>query len=145
VTAIYFLLRFFAIAPYAGVAQPVVTSARLIRTTDTRTPRLRAHSPKIRSPRLLVGRNLNMILVADLLACIDVDEHRHRSLSGFLLPSEDPGAQGILAQSRHTAVKVLPRSVKRTTKQIATGTTKRRAVRTKAGHLSERAPARLSE
>jgi hypothetical protein len=67
-----------------------------------------------------------MILVADLLACIDVDEHRHRSLSGFLLLSEDPGAQGMLAQSRHTTVKVLPRSVKRTTKQIATGTTKRR-------------------
>jgi hypothetical protein len=43
----------------------------------------------------------------------------------------------ILAQSRHTTVKVLPRYVKRTTKQIATGTKKRRAVRTKDGHLSE--------
>jgi hypothetical protein len=43
----------------------------------------------------------------------------------------------ILAQSRHTTVKVLPKYVKRTTKQIATGTKKRRAVRTKAGHLSE--------
>ncbi|MFH0302313.1 hypothetical protein AAFX91_35070 [Bradyrhizobium sp. 31Argb] len=42
----------------------------------------------------------------------------------------------ILAQSRHTTVKVLPKYVKRTT-QIATGTKKRRAVRTKAGHLSE--------
>ncbi|RQH15684.1 hypothetical protein [Bradyrhizobium sp. RP6] len=43
----------------------------------------------------------------------------------------------ILAQSRHTTVKVLPKYVKRTTKQIATGTKKRRAVRTKAGHVSE--------
>jgi hypothetical protein len=51
----------------------------------------------------------------------------------------------ILAQSRHTTVKVLPKYVKRTTKQIATGTKKRRAARTKAGHLSERAPVCLSE
>nr|WP_246718487.1 hypothetical protein [Bradyrhizobium elkanii] len=43
----------------------------------------------------------------------------------------------ILAQSRHTTVKVLPRYVKRTQKQIATGTKKRRAARTKGGHLSE--------
>jgi hypothetical protein len=43
----------------------------------------------------------------------------------------------ILAQSRHTTVKVLPKYVKRTTKQIATGTKKRRAMRTKDGHLSE--------
>lgn len=43
----------------------------------------------------------------------------------------------ILAQSRHTTVKVLPKYVKRTTKQIATGTKKRRAVRTKGGQLSE--------
>ena len=43
----------------------------------------------------------------------------------------------ILAQSRHTTVKVLPKYVKRTTKQIATGTRKRRALRTKDGHLSE--------
>jgi hypothetical protein len=43
----------------------------------------------------------------------------------------------ILAQSRHTTVKVLPKYVKRTTRQIATGTQKRRASRTKAGNLSE--------
>ncbi|AWM08281.1 hypothetical protein [Bradyrhizobium symbiodeficiens] len=43
----------------------------------------------------------------------------------------------ILAQSRHTTVKVLPKYVKRTTKQITTGTKKRRAVRTKGGQLSE--------
>jgi hypothetical protein len=43
----------------------------------------------------------------------------------------------ILAQSRHTTVKVLPKYVKRTTRQIATGTKKRRASRTKTGHLSE--------
>jgi hypothetical protein len=43
----------------------------------------------------------------------------------------------ILAQSRHTTVKVLPKYVKRTTKQIVTGTKKRRAARTKDGHLSE--------
>jgi hypothetical protein len=43
----------------------------------------------------------------------------------------------VLAQSRHTTVKVLPKYVKRTTKQIATGTRKRPAARTKDGHLSE--------
>jgi hypothetical protein len=43
----------------------------------------------------------------------------------------------ILAQSRHTTVKVPPKYVKHTTKQIATGTKKRRATRTKDGHLSE--------
>ncbi|MGY4480091.1 hypothetical protein [Bradyrhizobium sp. USDA 3364] len=43
----------------------------------------------------------------------------------------------ILAQSRHTTVKVLPKYVKRTTKQIATGTRKRRASRTKTGQMSE--------
>jgi hypothetical protein len=43
----------------------------------------------------------------------------------------------ILAQSRHTTVKVLPKYVKRTTRQIATGTKKRRAARTKEGILSE--------
>ncbi|OAF15161.1 hypothetical protein AYJ54_05545 [Bradyrhizobium centrolobii] len=43
----------------------------------------------------------------------------------------------ILAQSRHTTVKVLPRCVKRTTKQIATGTKKRRASRPKTDQMSE--------
>jgi hypothetical protein len=43
----------------------------------------------------------------------------------------------IMAQGRHSSPKVLPKYVKRTTKQIATGTMKRRAARTKAGHLSE--------
>jgi hypothetical protein len=43
----------------------------------------------------------------------------------------------IMAQGRHTTPKVLPKYVKRTTKQIATGTKKRRASRTKDGHLSE--------
>lgn len=43
----------------------------------------------------------------------------------------------IMAQGRHTTPKVLPRYVKRTTKQIITGTKKRRASRTKDGHLSE--------
>jgi len=43
----------------------------------------------------------------------------------------------ILAQSRHPTVKVLPKHMKRTTKQIAAGTKRRRAVRTKGGHLSE--------
>ena len=33
--------------------------------------------------------------------------------------------------------KVLPKYVKRTTRQIMTGTKKRRAARTKDGHLSE--------
>jgi len=43
----------------------------------------------------------------------------------------------ILAQSRHTTVKVLPKYVKRTTKQIETGTKKRRASRTKTDQMSE--------
>jgi hypothetical protein len=43
----------------------------------------------------------------------------------------------IMAQGRHTTPKVLPRYVKRTTRQIITGTKKRRAVRTKDGHLSK--------
>jgi hypothetical protein len=43
----------------------------------------------------------------------------------------------IWAQSRHTTPKVLPKYVKPTTKQIASGTKKRRALRTKDGHLSE--------
>jgi hypothetical protein len=43
----------------------------------------------------------------------------------------------MLAQGRHTTVKVLPKYVKRTTNQIVSGTKKRRAIRTKDGHLSE--------
>jgi hypothetical protein len=43
----------------------------------------------------------------------------------------------MLAQGRHTTVKVLPKYTKRTTNQIVTGTKKRRALRTKDGHLSE--------
>jgi hypothetical protein len=43
----------------------------------------------------------------------------------------------MLAQGRHTTVKVLPKYTKRTTRQIANGARKRRAVRTKDGHLSE--------
>lgn len=43
----------------------------------------------------------------------------------------------ILAQSRHTTAKVLPKYVKRTIRQIANGTKKRRASRTKSGQMSE--------
>ena len=43
----------------------------------------------------------------------------------------------IMAQGRHKSVKVLPRYVKRTMKQVAEGTKKRRAVRTKVHNLSE--------
>ena len=43
----------------------------------------------------------------------------------------------ILAQSRHTTVKVLPKYVKRTTNQIVSGTMKRRASRTKDDHGTE--------
>jgi hypothetical protein len=43
----------------------------------------------------------------------------------------------IMAQGRKATIKTLPKYVKRTTKQIVTGTKKRRAVRTKDGHLSE--------
>jgi hypothetical protein len=43
----------------------------------------------------------------------------------------------LLAQGRHTTVKVLPKYTKRTTKQIISGTKKRRAARTKDGQLSE--------
>jgi hypothetical protein len=43
----------------------------------------------------------------------------------------------IAAQSRHKSPKVLPRYVKRTTRQVTTGAKKRRASRTKGGQLSE--------
>jgi hypothetical protein len=43
----------------------------------------------------------------------------------------------IMAQGRHKSPKVLPRYVKRTMRQVQTGTKKRLALRTKAGHLSE--------
>jgi hypothetical protein len=43
----------------------------------------------------------------------------------------------ITAQGGHTTTKVLPKYVKRTLRQVASGAKKRRASRTKAGHLSE--------
>jgi hypothetical protein len=43
----------------------------------------------------------------------------------------------MLAQGRHTTVKLLPKYTKRTTRQIVNGAKKRRAARTKDGHLSE--------
>jgi hypothetical protein len=43
----------------------------------------------------------------------------------------------IMAQGRHRSVKVLPRYVKRTTDQVATGAQKRRATRTKTDQSSE--------
>lgn len=43
----------------------------------------------------------------------------------------------IRAQGRHRSAKVLPKYVKRTMRQVADGAKKRRAVRTKDGHLSE--------
>jgi hypothetical protein len=43
----------------------------------------------------------------------------------------------MLAQGRHTTVKVLPKYTKRTTRQVMNGAKKRRAARTKDGHLSE--------
>jgi hypothetical protein len=43
----------------------------------------------------------------------------------------------MLAQGRHTTVKVLPKYTKRTTRQIMNGAKKRRASRTKGGQLSE--------
>jgi hypothetical protein len=43
----------------------------------------------------------------------------------------------MLAQGRHTTVKVLPKYTKRTTRQIMNGARKRRASRTKGGQLSE--------
>jgi hypothetical protein len=43
----------------------------------------------------------------------------------------------MLAQGRHTTPKVLPKYVKRTTRQIINGSKKRRASRTKGGQLSE--------
>lgn len=49
----------------------------------------------------------------------------------------------ILAQSRHTTVKVLPKYVKRTTKQIATGTKKRRARRERRADICPNEQQRL--
>jgi hypothetical protein len=83
-------------------------------------------------------------------------EHDHRLLLRIAGCRHDRGTvtetgdaeltdRQILAQSRYTTAKVLPRYMKRTAKQIATGTKKQRAVRTKGGQLSERAAAGLSE
>jgi hypothetical protein len=49
----------------------------------------------------------------------------------------EPTDREIMAQGRKATIKTLPKYVKRTTKQVATGIKKQRAVRTKAGHLSE--------
>lgn len=43
----------------------------------------------------------------------------------------------MLAQGRHSTVKVLPKYTKQTTRQVMNGAKKRRASRTKDGHLSE--------
>jgi hypothetical protein len=43
----------------------------------------------------------------------------------------------MLAQGRHSTVKVLPKYTKRATRQLMNGAKKRRASRTKSGHLSE--------
>jgi hypothetical protein len=43
----------------------------------------------------------------------------------------------IRAQSRHTSSKAIPKYVKRTERQVAAGTKKRRAVRTASEHSSE--------
>ena len=43
----------------------------------------------------------------------------------------------MLAVGRHTTVKVLPKYTKKTTRQIVNASKKRRASRTKSGHLSE--------
>jgi hypothetical protein len=43
----------------------------------------------------------------------------------------------MLAQGRHSTVKVLPKYTKRTTRQVMNGAKMRRASRTKSGHLSE--------
>jgi hypothetical protein len=43
----------------------------------------------------------------------------------------------IMAQGRHKSIKVLPKYVKRTTRQVTTGALKRRAARTKGGSESE--------
>jgi hypothetical protein len=51
----------------------------------------------------------------------------------------------IRAQGRHKSAKTLPRYAKRTMKQVAEGTRKRRATRTKGGNLSESAAPLLSE
>jgi hypothetical protein len=51
----------------------------------------------------------------------------------------------IMAQGWKTTVKTLPKYMKRTTRQIISGTRKRRASLTKDGHLSECAAALLSK
>jgi hypothetical protein len=43
----------------------------------------------------------------------------------------------MLAQGRHSTVKVLPKYTKRTTRQVMNGAKKRRAARTEGRHLSE--------
>jgi len=43
----------------------------------------------------------------------------------------------MLAQGRHTTVKVLPKYTKRTTRQVMNGAKKRSASRTRDGQMSE--------
>jgi hypothetical protein len=60
-------------------------------------------------------------------------------LSGLVTEAGDANLTDtqIRAQGRHTSAKVLPKYVKRTTRQVAEGAKKRRAARTDGGHLSE--------
>jgi hypothetical protein len=76
-----------------------------------------------------------IVLAAELRNELTFTSFRHGGLTEA--GDADLTDAQIRAQSRHTSSKVLSKYVKRTMKQIADGTKKRRAVRTNAGHLSE--------
>jgi hypothetical protein len=76
-----------------------------------------------------------VIRAADLRDELSFTSFRH----GGFTETGDAGLtdREIMAQGRHRSVKVLPRYVKRTTDQVASGTEKRRASRTKTDHSSK--------
>ena len=93
------------------------------------------HAVKLRYGRQSLHHGRTDIRAAGLRDELSFTSFRH----GGLTETGDAELtdRAILAQSRHTTVKVLPKYVKRTTRQIATGTKKRRAARTKGGQESE--------
>jgi hypothetical protein len=77
----------------------------------------------------------DIIRAAELRDELSFTSFRH---GGFTEAADsDLSDAEIRVQGRHKSAKVLPRYAKRTMKQVAEGTKKRRASRTEGGHLSE--------
>ncbi|MFZ2081659.1 MAG: hypothetical protein WAV38_34420, partial [Xanthobacteraceae bacterium] len=77
----------------------------------------------------------NIVRAAGLRDALSFTSFRH---GGFTEAGDaELTDREIMAQGRHKSVKVLPRYVKRTMRQVMEGAKKRRATRTDGGHLSE--------